>query len=140
VSEGAWVLLTALVVSVISPAVLGYLTNRANAASRLIEWKRQDEVAARVTGRLEQIHTLVNSNLTAALEAELAATVAQLSLMRAVPNMTTSDEIALETVSAKAGELRAALMERRKATDEAAAQRQAIVHEEGSPDEQPDQV
>lgn len=79
----------ALLVALIgSPSVLAYLTNRARRKERVAEQKRQeiadarfDEVAARASvaaasqaTQLQQIHILVNNNLTQAQQRELDAT------------------------------------------------------------------
>lgn len=89
----------ALIVSVIAPTILAWLTNRNRRAEKTEDWKRLDDVAARAAeaARLlaaEQkrvaeatktasdkldtivtttavIHTLVNSSLTAAIERQL---------------------------------------------------------------------
>jgi len=80
-----------LVTSLISPAVLAYLTNRSRSADKKLDWEREDKVAAKAEEAaklllqsnkavakiaadntekmlfgLERIHTLVNSDMTAA--------------------------------------------------------------------------
>lgn len=87
---------------------------------------RQDEVAARLTrvnalvherekrhgNKLDEIHVLVNSNLTAALAAQLEATKAQVVLMEDAPN---TDPAKLELVRAKVVQLEETLRERLEA-------------------------
>lgn len=82
--------------------------------------------ATRTTNyKLDVIHTLVNSNMTAAMQAELDATVRQLALMREVTELKKtaghdpSEETlaALELTRVKISELRAVLRDRlRQAT------------------------
>lgn len=94
-----WVLIASvvgvLIASVVGPVVLSLLTNRQRRTERAEDWARQDAVAAQaaeaatlllaanervdrstkaVRAQLQQIHVLVNSNLTAAIQAELTAT------------------------------------------------------------------
>lgn len=87
---GAWklALITALFASVISPIVVAVIAS----STKTQEWERQDKVAAAlivsdkarlevqkgVEAKLETIHKLVNSNLTAALQAEYDARSAEL--------------------------------------------------------------
>jgi hypothetical protein len=151
VTEPLGTILVALVVSLVSPAVLVLLTNRGKRQDRVLDWARQDAVAeqaakaaalllaanervasqtavadAATQGQLAQIHTLVNSNLTAAMDAELAATVAQLVLLRREASLDIDEIAATDNVAARVVELRSVLDERHKATDEAAAQREGV--------------
>ncbi len=109
------------------------------------DWKRQDEVAAKAdeaarlllaanervaktaavtNGKLDQIHTLVNSNMTAAMKAELEATIEKLKLMRKIVARDKAENIkvlpealeAIRSVEAKIGELTASLNDRLKQT------------------------
>jgi hypothetical protein len=118
-------------------------------AARLLA-RRQDESAARVdevaiqaeeaarlllesnaeaNGKLDTIHILVNSNMTAAMQAELDATQRELTMMREVIRLnklagteaTTDAAAALKATELKIAELRANLADRLKATEEANA-------------------
>ncbi len=135
-----------LVTSLISPMVLSHFTNKARTAEKKLDWEREDLVAekaaeaatlllaanervaetAKVTnGKLDQIHTLVNSNMTAAMRAELEATIEKLKLMRQIVARDKADNIkvlpealkAIKNVEAKIGELQASLNDRLKQTE-----------------------
>src|SRR5512140_1941118 len=81
-----------------SPIILSALTNTNTRRMREQDWERQDEVARKAAdaadalleankttnSKLEVIHTLVNSNMTAAMQAELDATERELALMKSV--------------------------------------------------------
>jgi hypothetical protein len=103
------VIVTAIGSPAVLAILSSYLTNRARRKEKVEDWKRQDEVADRVkeaatlvqevaktaaetttdtNGKLDelkkgqkQIHTLVNSNLTASMRRELDATVRELAGM-----------------------------------------------------------
>lgn len=169
---------TTVVVSVVSPLILGWATNRARhseemdrAATRRDELERaearQDKVAARAeeaarrlltrtdqvaaqaaqaadkivaanmtttdaviettsvtNAKLDQIHTLVNSNMTAAMQSELDATKRELAMMNEVIDLKkaagrppTQDVLStLEITKAKISELEAQLADRLKQT------------------------
>jgi hypothetical protein len=102
-SDGVWIALIVAVTSTSGPLLLAWLTNRARSEDKQEDWARQDAVAAQAAEaaalllkanervaaatdqtnqKLDVIHTLVNSNLTAAMLAELSATEAGLVLMR----------------------------------------------------------
>ena len=135
--------------TVISPAILALITNlltsRQRRAEKLLDWEREDKVArvaaeaarllvanndvvartAAVTnGKLDQIHTLVNSNMTAAMRAELEATIEKLKLMRQIVDRDKADNIkvlpealrAISEVEIKIGELQASLNDRLRQT------------------------
>ncbi len=84
---------TTLVTSLIAPIAVGFFTYRVQRADRREDWARQDLVAQRardvaeaarsaavvVSEKLDLVHTLVNSQLTAALQAEHDALIGQLS-------------------------------------------------------------
>ena len=81
----------AIVSMILAPVMLSYLTNRQRRAEKREDWKRQDEVARRLeiaqkdnTHRLDEIHTLVNSDMTAARQSELNQTRLTLATMRKV--------------------------------------------------------
>lgn len=94
--------LIAAAVSVFSPWLLARQLNAQAKETRKVDWDRQDEVAARVaensalsaernkiqSAKLEQIHSLVNSNLTAAIEQELTATQLSLVLLEEIKSLT----------------------------------------------------
>ena len=123
--------------------------NQALAEIRKVEkqsdWDREDEVAdrAKLTAellvennervartsketnlKLDQIHTLVNSNMTAAMRAELEATIQKLKLMREIVARDKADNIkvlpealkAIADVEIKIGELTATLNDRLRQT------------------------
>lgn len=123
-----------LIVSIVSPTVLAVLTWVLRRADTREDWRRQDAVAARVAevqtsleasdestnAKLDQIHTLVNSQMTAAIEAELGAVERELVLMKHVIDLnvaagreTQPESIAaVEVTQAKIDELRATLADR----------------------------
>jgi hypothetical protein len=120
-------------------------TQAATAARLLLE--RQDAAEAqravaadllvaaneRLGGKLDIIHTLVNSNMTSAMQAELDATVREVAMMREVVALkqTAGHEASAEAMAAidatdeKVQELRSALIDRlhqtKIANDQAAA-------------------
>lgn len=137
------VLITAVVVSLLSPVVLAIVTGRQRRAEKQLDWAREDVVAekaaevAKVLGakldstkettikavsgtnkKLDTIHTLVNSNMTAAMQSELDALVAQLALMREVISLkgTPSDDTmnTVKILEGRIAELRASLHDRTK--------------------------
>lgn len=90
---------------ILSPILVAWLTGKQRHQEKLQDWERQDQVATKVseaaeklaesnkimtasaesTGRkLDVIHTLVNSNMTAALQGELNATLRELAMMQEV--------------------------------------------------------
>jgi hypothetical protein len=98
-TDTVWVALIAMFsASLSSPVLVAWWQHRstvqvadqaARAAQLLIESNQRIAEQARITGlstmtRLDEIHTLVNSNMTAAQERELAATRAMLVSMREV--------------------------------------------------------
>jgi len=142
-------LLIALLATVISPAILAIISNHLSSKQRRIEkeldWAREDAVAkkaeeaaallvvsnervaktAKVTNdKLDQIHTLVNSNMTAAMKAELEATIGKLRLMRQIVARDKADNIkvlpealaAIRAVELKINELTATLNDRLQQT------------------------
>ena len=80
--------------------------------------------AAVTNGKLDQIHTLVNSTLTAAIEAQLDATVEQLAMMRRAlaGDTTPPSRESMAALEAKIAETRLSLTDR--LTQTKAAQRQ----------------
>ena len=104
------------------------------------DFRRQDEVAARVaeatarqaadasrvTTKLDEIHTLVNSNMTAAVRGELVAVEAQMFLASRLAKFESGpdDAAVLRALAARIAELRAVLTDRdtQQATADAARQ------------------
>jgi hypothetical protein len=141
ISDVVWYAIIIAISSTASPLTLSYLTNRHNRADRLEDWARQDAVAAKAATtasllvennkkvaqstaitntKLDVIHTLVNSNMTAALQSELGAVKRELVLIREVMKLNRADghEISVETLATeqtavvKVAELSAALLDR----------------------------
>lgn len=142
--EPIWLALIALVVTVVTvgtPVLTIFITNRNAAAIKKEDWERQDKVAAQAAeaarlllasnervartaeftnGKLDVIHTLVNSNFTAAMQAEYDATIALLTTMQEIVELKrkAGDEpspetiAAIEATKAKIAKLRIALDER----------------------------
>jgi len=136
--------LIALIVAVASlagPILLARSNAKARAKEKTEDWARQDAVAAQAAkaaalllaenrkvaatavetqGQLRQIHTLVNSNMTAAMQAQLAALKGQLVLMERLAKETppSEDEVAtFKAIEAQIAELEAALHDRLIATE-----------------------
>lgn len=104
------------------------------------DFRRQDDVAARVaeatarqaadasrvTTKLDEIHTLVNSNMTAAVRGELVAVEAQMFLATRLAKFEPGpdDAAVLRALAARIAELRAVLTDRdtQQATADAARQ------------------
>lgn len=141
-------LVIALVVaftSALSPIVLAVFTASQRRAEKIEDYRRQDEVAARLltaTTRMTEetvktneqlvvIHTLVNSNMTAAMQTGYDSVVRELVLMKEVIKLHEKDgrEVSQEAhdevvrTEGKIIELRAALDERLKQASEAAEQK-----------------
>jgi len=114
--------------------------------SKLEDWAREDQVAAKAAeaakllleqnkvvadaaattnAKLDVIHVLVNSNMTAAMQAEYDATVRELAMMREVArlNRIAGTEPSVEALAAidatavKIAELKATLSDRLKQTE-----------------------
>jgi hypothetical protein len=139
--EQVWIALIVAVASTTSPLLLAYLTNRNNRQIKQEDYARQDAVALQAAkaaslllaanervalsatmtnSKLDVIHTLVNSNMTAAMQAEFDATTRELAMMREVialkqtaghdPSVDTL--AAIKMTEAKISELQAALKDR----------------------------
>lgn len=155
----------AVVVSVIGPAIMGYLTNRAHRKEKLEDYARQDAVAAQaaeaarlLSGRqdsiaakadeaadllltsnvevrktaastqkkLDAIHVLVNSSMTAAMQSELDAKRSQVALMKEVIDLKHAAGVppgesalaAIVAIDTVIGELQAKLNDRLNASGE----------------------
>ncbi len=87
--------------------------------------EHEDEMAADIGRQLERIHTLVNSNLTASMRAELDATIREVAMMREVIalNEAAGREPSAEAIQAveatdiRIAELRASIDDKLVATD-----------------------
>lgn len=77
------------------------------------------ELLVESNGKLDQIHTLVNSNLTAAMEATVEAMRGQLTVMKRQPSeqMTKEDIDAIEDVTRRIKAQEETLAERKKQTE-----------------------
>lgn len=101
-----WIALITLagtvVTGLLAPAILLYLKRGSDQETQALDWARQDAVADRLFSsnervakaakeaasqtnlKLDVIHTLVNSNMTASMQSELDSTVRELILLRVV--------------------------------------------------------
>ncbi len=134
--DQVWIALIVGVVSMASPLLLAMVTNINANKNKRIDWAREDAVAARAAKvaitlqdsndktntKLDVIHTLVNSNMTAAMQAEHDATVRELAMMREVAalHQNAGQRPSVDTLAAikstedKIAELQAALKDRLK--------------------------
>jgi hypothetical protein len=125
--------ITALSAS-LSPIILARINNRLRTRERAEDFERQDAVTrrteevARIAAvnatdtrtQLKQIHTLVNSDMTAARQSELDQTILSLALMRRVISLietvgqepSTEDLATIEQTEKRIIELRAMLADR----------------------------
>lgn len=113
-------ILIALFAGVIPTAIVSLVTAWSAREDKRLDWARQDAVAARVAevasavrttdGKLDQIHTLVNSAFTAQMQSEHDAYAALLVELR--KNKGEAGQIA--PVEAKLAVLRVALDERKR--------------------------
>jgi hypothetical protein len=149
-SDTIWLALIVAVPAMLSPLLMALLTNRHAAAKEARDHARQDVVAAQVAdtarllkantkavaetaaethSQLKVIHTLVNSNMSAAMQAEHDATARELAMMREVIDLKRknghepSDEAmtAIKATEAKIAELKLALADRQTQAKAAAA-------------------
>ena len=149
----------AIFASITAPLILAGRTERMHREDQLAEYQRQDQVAklaaetsaamlaqqrdmaeaaaeqaARADGKLEVIHQLVNSSLTAALTSEMDALVTSLAMMNEVIDLkrsagrdpTAEAVIALQDTEARIAELRATLADRSR-------QAEAVASKAGGP-------
>ena len=138
-------IVVALIASLVSPTVLSWMTISARRKDLVDDRRRQDEVAARVdeaaklvviakdelarsgtitNGKLDVIHKLVNSNMTAAMQDSLDSAVRERAALielaeiaarrRQKPRQETLSAIAL--AEARIAELRATLDDRKAHT------------------------
>lgn len=140
----------AVFASVTAPLILLHRSEKMHREDRLADYKRQDEIAARAAaaqkavadqaaeaaglllqsnGKLDVIHALVNSNMTAVMQAELDATRRELALMlengrlnAAAGHRQTAEALAaIEATTAKVTELASSMNDRLGAAAAAAA-------------------
>ena len=99
------VIAIALIAAIVGPLLLAYLFNVQRSREKREQWQREDTAAATASEmfralldenrgvkrsmdalneQIDVIHVLVNSNMTAAMQAELDATVRDLASMREV--------------------------------------------------------
>jgi hypothetical protein len=138
-----WLALIAMATGIGSPFILAWQLHRNSAAVRRADWARQDAVAAKAeeaarlllaanervsedskitNGKLDVIHELVNSSMTAAMQGEHDAMTRELAMMREVialkkanghaPSVETLGTI--EATEARIAELNAMLADRSK--------------------------
>lgn len=125
----------AIFASVTAPVILMNRTAAMHREDRQADWARQDAIAAvaaaanaKTNGKLDVIHTLVNSNMTAAMQAELDAIRREIVMMREVValNLAAGREptvealAAIEATQVKITTLEAQLADRATATENAA--------------------
>jgi hypothetical protein len=126
---------------IIAPIALAIIANRARSQEKREDWERQDAVAAQAAeaaklllaanervakstqatnGKLDVIHGLVNSNMTAALQDQLDTNIREVALMREVVALHRAQgrdpsKEALEAITlseGKIGELRSQIADR----------------------------
>jgi hypothetical protein len=115
----------------VSATVSAHFLNRSNKVERKEDLQRQDKVAdllaevnENTNSKLDTIHVLVNSNMTAAMQAELDATIRELAMMKEVIslNRAAGRSPAVEAISAldmtqaKISELKSQLADRARQT------------------------
>src|SRR5688572_18678682 len=120
-------ILLSMVISTFTTVFMAWWLNKSHQEERRIDIKRQDLVSIQVVNasditneKLDTIHILVNSNMTAAMQAELDATVRELAMMREVISLNkaagrkpSAEAIAaLEMTQEKINELRSQLEDR----------------------------
>jgi hypothetical protein len=130
--------------SILSPILVSAQNEKHRIKQRNEDWARQDQVAADLVksnlktmeiarnqgAKLEQIHTLVNSNMTLALQNELAAREGQLITLEELVSLKNkkgnkASQVTLQSIEdfkLKISELRAQLEDRLKQTDIASEQ------------------
>lgn len=117
----------ALVVSVLAPSFLAFVNALIQKKDKQADWERQDAL----TSRLDEIHTLVNSSLTAQMEDALVSKEAELVALKALQHDRTrrgerqddNSSVAIASVEAVVKRKKADLRERQRETDRAAAQK-----------------
>lgn len=121
----------ALIVAVVGPVVLSWIAGRQRRIEAKLGYARQDALVAQAKAnaeaqnvnndkqnkKLDEIHILVNSNMTKAIENELDARRAQLASQEEVASLRVPTEellYSIEETKARIIELRAILADRRK--------------------------
>ena len=130
-----WVVALFVLAVFAGPLVSVWLTGHLTRTAQEADWERQDEVADRLlqaqaataktsaqtalatSNKLEVIHKLVNSNMTAALENEMVAYRTTLVLLEAEHKREPTDQtkLAVNLMTEKITELEAQLADRRLA-------------------------
>ena len=128
--------LVAASAGVIGPAFMVWMQGRNRRVEKEIDYAREDSLEQRTKARddvqsakLDQIHTLVNSNLTAYMQDTLDARRAYLVLLLSTPNPSADAQGFIATTRAKVAELEAQLNDRKKQTDVAARRLDADLKE-----------
>jgi len=127
------IIVVAVIMGLAGPIILGVMSNKQATRRQERDWERQDIVAARLVKasddlleetknstattnqKLEVIRIDVNSNMTAAKQAELDATKRELLLMQELNRPLST----LDTTRARIAELEAQLADRLRATESA---------------------
>jgi len=151
--ENVWLALIVAIPAMLSPVIMSWLTNRQMRLGKAEDYARQDAVAAKVdaaaakaaeaaklllaanervaattvitNGKLDVIHTLVNSSLTTAVQDSLDARRISLALMLEIVELkkvagkqpTRESLAAISSVKAKIAELETLLADRLRAQD-----------------------
>jgi len=133
ITEGIVLALIVAVPAMLSPLLMALLTNRNRRQEKAEDYARQDIVAARlvkqnaavaestkvVNNKLDVIHTLVNSNMTAAMQAELDARKETLVLLKAAHGLKPGEEglVLIQKATEKIALLEATLSDRLKQSE-----------------------
>jgi hypothetical protein len=141
---------TALLISVVAPSVLALIQNYFRRGEKKLDWEREDAVAEKAreaaklllasnervaqtsketNGKLDVIHGLVNSQMTASMESDLASNVAQEVLMKELMSVKIhrgkkplkEAETALALIRSKITELQSKLGDRKAAAERMAS-------------------
>ena len=130
----------AVFASITAPLILAVFTARMHRQDREADWARQDILSERAAdgvketnGKLDVIHELVNSNLTAEIQAKLDALITTLAMLHEVIDLkraagrepTSGALAAVEATEAKIAEARRQLAERQQQLEAIAAKRAA---------------
>jgi len=133
-------ILAIVITSILGPCVLMLLTGHQRSKEKQEDWRREDIVAEKAaeaaklllaenkkvaasakeaSGKLDAIHILVNSNMTAAMEAQLVALQGQLVVMNRLAKIedpTVNEQAAINAVEKQIAELTATVRDRLAAT------------------------
>lgn len=112
------VIIVALIIGLLGPVIFAIITLK-------VFLRETHKVAIVTNDKLDIIHVLVNSNMTASMQAELDATVRELAMMHEVVDLkrkaghepTAAALIAIDATEAKVTELKAALDDRLQQND-----------------------